>query len=259
MGEGQAVSEMGHAPIGPVCPPDVPAPLPASRGVCLEGTVLSKWSSVYFILLCGITLPLSLSHVNRELHVLSWVCILQLCVVLSLQLVILQGPETSTCLDIQTGVQYYIQVRARPNGSVYAGYWSDWSPPLTVDTPSDIGKVTLLWRPFFISDYIKCLLYMGRWILLDNSNLFVFCDVQVGLERCNPWIVDITVTALLIRQAIVILKLWFFIWTQQGPSSSSAFLSWCSSYQLCSSQCSPGISGKMLFQCVPPTVNTRIF
>lgn len=141
MGEGQAVSEMGHAPIGPVCPPDVPAPLPASRGVCLEGTVLSKWSSVYFILLCGITLPLSLSHVNRELHVLSWVCILQLCVVLSLQLVILQGPETSTCLDIQTGLQYYIQVRARPNGSVYAGYWSDWSPRLTVDTPSDIGTV----------------------------------------------------------------------------------------------------------------------
>lgn len=182
-----------------------------------------------------------------------------LCVVLSLQLVTLQVPENSTCLDIQTGSQYFIQVRARPNASVYAGYWSDWSPPLTVDTPSDIGKVTLLWRPFFISDYIKCLLYMGRWILLDNSNLFVFCDVQVGLERCNPWIVDITVTALLIRQAIVILKLWFFIWTQQGPSSSSAFLSWCSSYQLCSSQCSPGISGKMLFQCVPPTVNTRIF
>ena len=91
-----------------------------------------------------------------------------LCVVLSLQLVTLQVSENSICLDVQTGSQYFIQVRARPNGSVYAGYWSDWSPPLTVDTPSDIGKVTLVWRSLSISDYIKCLRYMGRWILVDS-------------------------------------------------------------------------------------------
>ncbi|XP_064865306.1 thrombopoietin receptor-like isoform X5 [Oncorhynchus nerka] len=54
-------------------------------------------------------------------------------------LVTLQVSENSICLDVQTGSQYFIQVRARPNGSVYAGYWSDWSPPLTVDTPSDIA------------------------------------------------------------------------------------------------------------------------
>ncbi|XP_029563896.1 thrombopoietin receptor isoform X3 [Salmo trutta] len=67
------------------------------------------------------------------------------------KLVTLQVPENSTCLDIQTGSQYFIQVRARPNGSVYAGYWSDWSPPLTVDTPSDIaGALFILCIPLMM-------------------------------------------------------------------------------------------------------------
>ncbi|XP_071202417.1 thrombopoietin receptor-like isoform X5 [Salvelinus alpinus] len=66
------------------------------------------------------------------------------------KLVTLQVPENSTCLDVQTGSQYFIQVRARPNGSVYAGYWSDWSPPLTVDTPSDIGALFILCIPLMM-------------------------------------------------------------------------------------------------------------
>ncbi|XP_073708204.1 thrombopoietin receptor [Garra rufa] len=47
--------------------------------------------------------------------------------------------KTSTCLDVNRGSQYTIQVRARTNGSVYNGHWSDWSKPLTALLPS--GKV----------------------------------------------------------------------------------------------------------------------
>ncbi|KAI2663615.1 Thrombopoietin receptor [Labeo rohita] len=46
--------------------------------------------------------------------------------------------KTSTCMDVQRGSQYTIQVRARTNGSVYSGDWSDWSKPLTVLLP--LGK-----------------------------------------------------------------------------------------------------------------------
>ncbi|XP_010870641.1 thrombopoietin receptor isoform X2 [Esox lucius] len=63
------------------------------------------------------------------------------------KLIVLQGSETTTCLDLQTGGQYLIQVRAKPNGSVYAGYWSDWSPALQVETPSNIGSLLIVCIP----------------------------------------------------------------------------------------------------------------
>ncbi|XP_056605967.1 thrombopoietin receptor [Triplophysa dalaica] len=44
--------------------------------------------------------------------------------------------KISTCLDVQQGSEYTIQVKARPDGSIYSGYWSDWTEPLTVHLPS---------------------------------------------------------------------------------------------------------------------------
>ncbi|XP_051568833.1 thrombopoietin receptor-like isoform X1 [Myxocyprinus asiaticus] len=44
--------------------------------------------------------------------------------------------KSSTCLDVQLAGQYSIQVRAQPDGSIYSGYWSDWSKPLTAHLPS---------------------------------------------------------------------------------------------------------------------------
>ncbi|XP_041704509.2 thrombopoietin receptor [Coregonus clupeaformis] len=94
------------------------------------------------------------------------------------KLVTLQGPETSSCLDIQTGVQYYIQVRARPNGSVYAGYWSDWSPRLTVDTPSDLGALIpciplmmLIVSVVFISMFSRYLTKLKQYLWPPVPNL----------------------------------------------------------------------------------------
>lgn len=64
------------------------------------------------------------------------------------KLVTLQGPETCTSLDVQTGLQYHVQVQARPNGSVYAGYWSNWSHGVSVAVASDIGVILIPCIPF---------------------------------------------------------------------------------------------------------------
>ena len=49
-------------------------------------------------------------------------------------------PKTSTYLNEQAGSQYFIQIKAKPDGLFYKGYWSDWSNTLTVDLPSNNGK-----------------------------------------------------------------------------------------------------------------------
>lgn len=60
---------------------------------------------------------------------------------------LLKGPGTSTCLDVPTGKQFSVKLRAKPNGSVYSGHWSDWSEVLTGDTPADRGLLLMLCVP----------------------------------------------------------------------------------------------------------------
>ncbi|KAG7487649.1 hypothetical protein MATL_G00025830 [Megalops atlanticus] len=64
--------------------------------------------------------------------------------------VTLQSPLTSTCLDVQAGCQYSIQIKAKPNGSIYSGFWSEWSNTLTVNVPSNTGTVLLACIPFIL-------------------------------------------------------------------------------------------------------------
>ncbi|XP_076582430.1 thrombopoietin receptor [Chaetodon auriga] len=59
----------------------------------------------------------------------------------------LKGPETGTCLEVPTDSQYSVKFRAKPIGSIYSGYWSDWSHVLTGDTPTDRGVLLLLCVP----------------------------------------------------------------------------------------------------------------
>lgn len=59
------------------------------------------------------------------------------------QMVSPKGPEPGTCLEVPTGSKYSVKVRAKPNGSIYSGHWSDWSDVLTGDTPIDRGKLPL--------------------------------------------------------------------------------------------------------------------
>ncbi|XP_067086613.1 thrombopoietin receptor [Osmerus mordax] len=61
----------------------------------------------------------------------------------SWKLVTLPDSDTGTSLDVQTGCQYRVQVRAKPNGSVYDGYWSDWSQCLSVVVASRLAVLLL--------------------------------------------------------------------------------------------------------------------
>ncbi|XP_020489416.2 thrombopoietin receptor [Labrus bergylta] len=63
---------------------------------------------------------------------------------------LLKGPETSTYLDVPAGHQYSVKLRAKPNGSIYSGHWSDWSDVLTGDAPTDKGQLLLLCMPVFV-------------------------------------------------------------------------------------------------------------
>ncbi|KAL6108284.1 mpl [Pungitius sinensis] len=56
----------------------------------------------------------------------------------------LKGPETDTCLEVPAGSDYSFKFRAKPNGSIYSGFWSDWSNVLTGDTPADTGALLML-------------------------------------------------------------------------------------------------------------------
>ncbi|XP_044217617.1 thrombopoietin receptor [Thunnus albacares] len=58
-----------------------------------------------------------------------------------------KGPEPGTCLEVPTGSKYSVKVRAKPNGSIYSGHWSDWSDVLTGDTPIDRGTWLMVCIP----------------------------------------------------------------------------------------------------------------
>ncbi|KAF7657522.1 hypothetical protein LDENG_00025960 [Lucifuga dentata] len=59
----------------------------------------------------------------------------------------LKGPETETCLEVPTGSQYRVKIRAKPNGSIYSGHWSEWSHVLSRDVPTDISALLVLCVP----------------------------------------------------------------------------------------------------------------
>ncbi|KAK1896492.1 Thrombopoietin receptor [Dissostichus eleginoides] len=61
--------------------------------------------------------------------------------------VFVKGPETGACLEVPTGSQYSVKIRAKPNGFIYSGHWSDWSDVLTGETPADAGTLLNLSIP----------------------------------------------------------------------------------------------------------------
>lgn len=75
----------------------------------------------------------------------------------------LKGSETGTCLEVPPGSQYGVRVRAKPNGSIYSGLWSDWSDELTGNTPTDVGSLLVFCIPvllLIIAIIIISLFYM---------------------------------------------------------------------------------------------------
>ncbi|KAM9796442.1 thrombopoietin receptor isoform X2 [Syngnathus typhle] len=58
-----------------------------------------------------------------------------------------KGPATGTCLEVPPRIQYRVKVRAKPNGSIYSGQWSQWSHVVSGTTPADIETLLLTCIP----------------------------------------------------------------------------------------------------------------
>lgn len=68
--------------------------------------------------------------------------------------------KTSTCLDVQQGSEYTMQVKARPDGSNYSGFWSDWSEPLTVHLPSGKEWIFIVCVPLTLLIIALAVIYL---------------------------------------------------------------------------------------------------
>ncbi|XP_032884747.1 thrombopoietin receptor isoform X2 [Amblyraja radiata] len=55
----------------------------------------------------------------------------------------IQKPLHSELLDLPHGKTYYMQLRAKPNGLIYRGYWSSWSDIFTATIPGSIGPMAV--------------------------------------------------------------------------------------------------------------------
>lgn len=62
-----------------------------------------------------------------------------------LQILSIQGPETSTCVTLPLGSHYSAKIRAKPTGLIYSGDWSDWSD-VSGETPADKSEFTVASR-----------------------------------------------------------------------------------------------------------------
>uniref|UniRef100_A0A8C5N631 Fibronectin type-III domain-containing protein n=1 Tax=Gouania willdenowi TaxID=441366 RepID=A0A8C5N631_GOUWI len=74
------------------------------------------------------------------------------------KLIKLQGAETETCVEVPSGSQYSVKVRAKPTGSIYSGHWSDWSDVLTGDSPTEVGLWLVLCIPVLMLTMASVLL-----------------------------------------------------------------------------------------------------
>ncbi|MED6267458.1 hypothetical protein CHARACLAT_012472 [Characodon lateralis] len=51
--------------------------------------------------------------------------------------------NTSTCVELPSGCQFSVKVRAKPDGLIYSGYWSDWSNVFSSATTPDTDMLLL--------------------------------------------------------------------------------------------------------------------
>lgn len=52
--------------------------------------------------------------------------------------------NTSMCVRLSSGGQFSVKVRAKPDGSIYSGHWSDWSDVLLGTTTDNTGKSEII-------------------------------------------------------------------------------------------------------------------
>uniref|UniRef100_A0A3Q2NPA5 MPL proto-oncogene, thrombopoietin receptor n=1 Tax=Fundulus heteroclitus TaxID=8078 RepID=A0A3Q2NPA5_FUNHE len=50
----------------------------------------------------------------------------------------------SMCEELPSGCEFSVKIRAKPDGSTYSGYWSDWSDVFSGVTPKDTGTTEII-------------------------------------------------------------------------------------------------------------------
>ncbi|XP_035996778.1 thrombopoietin receptor isoform X2 [Fundulus heteroclitus] len=51
----------------------------------------------------------------------------------------------SMCEELPSGCEFSVKIRAKPDGSTYSGYWSDWSDVFSGVTPKDTDTLVIMW------------------------------------------------------------------------------------------------------------------
>lgn len=97
-----------------------------------------------------------------------------------LQILSLQGPETSTCVQLPLGVHYTAKVRARPDGLTYSGDWSGWSDAITGETPADKSELILNCCDVQIANVIF------TWLFSENLQAHFSCCVSPSVCSLLP-------------------------------------------------------------------------
>uniref|UniRef100_A0A3B5LA40 MPL proto-oncogene, thrombopoietin receptor n=1 Tax=Xiphophorus couchianus TaxID=32473 RepID=A0A3B5LA40_9TELE len=79
--------------------------------------------------------------------------------------------NTSMCVRLSSGGQFSVKVRAKPDGSIYSGHWSDWSDVLS-GTTTDNTDMQLVWC-FYVSILVITISFITT-ILLCRRKLKLF-------------------------------------------------------------------------------------
>ncbi|KAK1796695.1 hypothetical protein P4O66_009721 [Electrophorus voltai] len=101
----------------------------------------------------------------------------------------MRNAKTNTCLDIQTGSQYTIQVKAMPNGLFYRGQWSLWSKPLMVQLPPNTGS--LFFACVLISLLLSIVFFSSFTIYISKLKQFLWPPVPNLNEVLENFLKDI--------------------------------------------------------------------
>ncbi|XP_054910391.1 thrombopoietin receptor [Poeciliopsis prolifica] len=89
--------------------------------------------------------------------------------------------HTSACVRLSSGGQFSVRVRAKPDGSIYSGHWSDWSDVLP-GTITDNTDMQLLWC-FSVSILIITISFITTVLLYRRKLKLCFWPPVPNLEK----------------------------------------------------------------------------
>ncbi|XP_029988645.1 thrombopoietin receptor isoform X2 [Sphaeramia orbicularis] len=58
--------------------------------------------------------------------------------------------KNATCTEVPSGSQISFKVRAKPDGDVFSGHWSEWTDMFTKDAPTDISTLLIQCSPVML-------------------------------------------------------------------------------------------------------------